>query len=148
MKNKLNLDDTLDVFACHGVGGTLGTILTGIFATKSVNPAGADGLLYGNAALLGTQLISAGAVVAFSMLMTFGIIKFVQLFTRVQLTPKKKIMGSIKSNMVRPLRAPYLFSLTAWELYARYRLRRSELHVTRLLLRILISAVASRTLAM
>ena len=47
-KQKTSLDDTLDVFPCHGVGGIVGMLLTGVLATKTVNPAGADGLLYGN----------------------------------------------------------------------------------------------------
>src|SRR5262245_59785549 len=52
------IDDTLDVFACHGVGGVVGALLTGLFATTSVNPAGANGLLYGNPRLILLQGIS------------------------------------------------------------------------------------------
>jgi Amt family ammonium transporter len=52
------IDDTLDVFACHGVGGVVGALLTGVFATTSVNPAGANGLLYGNPRLILLQGIS------------------------------------------------------------------------------------------
>ena len=48
-KAKSSLDDTLDVFPCHGLGGMVGMIMTGIFATKNVNGGGNDGLLYGNA---------------------------------------------------------------------------------------------------
>jgi ammonium transporter, Amt family len=47
LKNKLKLDDALDVWGVHGVGGLAGTILLGIFASKAWNPAGADGLLLG-----------------------------------------------------------------------------------------------------
>jgi Amt family ammonium transporter len=57
IKNRLNLDDSLDVFACHGMGGITGALLTGVFAQKSVNSAIAGGLLDGNAAQLGTQVI-------------------------------------------------------------------------------------------
>jgi len=62
----LGVDDTLDVFACHGLGGMTGALLTGVFATTSVNPAGKDGLLYGNPSLLGAQAIGvlAAAVLA------------------------------------------------------------------------------------
>ena len=63
---RTRLDDTLDVFACHGLGGIVGALLTGVFASTAVNPAGADGLLHGNAALLGKQAIGvlAGAALA------------------------------------------------------------------------------------
>ena len=60
------LDDTLDVFACHGVAGVAGALLTGVFATKAVNPNGADGLLAGNPSLVGVQLIAVVATVAFA----------------------------------------------------------------------------------
>jgi len=61
LRGKTKVDDTLDVFACHGVGGISGALLTGVFASKAVNPAGADGLLYGNPHQL---LVQATAVVA------------------------------------------------------------------------------------
>ncbi len=60
------LDDTLDVFACHGVAGIAGALLTGVFATKAVNPNGADGLLAGNPSLVGVQLVAVVATVAFA----------------------------------------------------------------------------------
>src|SRR5262249_51411324 len=71
---RTRLDDRLDVFACHGVGGIVGALLTGVFATTSVNPAGADGLLYGNANLLAVQLASVGATAALAALGTAGIL--------------------------------------------------------------------------
>ncbi len=52
---KLGLDDTLDAFSIHGVGGIFGALATGVFATKAVNPGGANGLLYGNPKLLAIQ---------------------------------------------------------------------------------------------
>ncbi len=65
--SKLGIDDTLDVFACHGVGGIVGSILTGVFATKAVNAGGADGLLYGGGTeLLVAQTISVLAAAAFA----------------------------------------------------------------------------------
>ncbi|MEQ1646460.1 MAG: ammonia channel protein, partial [Pyrinomonadaceae bacterium] len=67
---KTKIDDTLDVFACHGVGGVVGALLTGVFAVKSVNPAGADGLLAGNASLLLYQAIAIVATAAFSIVGT------------------------------------------------------------------------------
>ncbi|AHG93826.1 ammonium transporter (plasmid) [Gemmatirosa kalamazoonensis] len=59
------LDDALDVFACHGVAGIVGALLTGVFATKAVNPAGADGLLAGNPGQLGVQAIAVVATMLF-----------------------------------------------------------------------------------
>jgi len=63
---KTRLDDTLDVFACHGVAGIMGAVLTGVFASKAVNPAGADGLLRGNVGLIGIQLLAVVATIAFA----------------------------------------------------------------------------------
>ncbi len=58
LKTKLGYDDALDAFGVHGIGGTWGAIATGLWASTAVNPAGADGLFYGNASLVGIQLIS------------------------------------------------------------------------------------------
>ena len=65
LKPKFGYDDSLDVVGVHGVGGILGALLTGVFASKAVNPAGNDGLLYGNPGLLVTQLIAVAATVVF-----------------------------------------------------------------------------------
>ncbi len=65
IKNRLNLDDSLDVFACHGIGGITGALLTGVFASKAVNPAITGGLLEGNTGQIWTQFLGvAFAVVA------------------------------------------------------------------------------------
>jgi Amt family ammonium transporter len=68
------IDDALDVFACHGVAGILGALLTGVFATKTVNPGGADGLLAGNPAQLGVQALAVVATMVLSASITAGII--------------------------------------------------------------------------
>ena len=68
------LDDSLDVFACHGVGGIIGSVLTGVFATKAVNAAGADGLLYGGAGLVWTQTVAVLAAALFAGLATAAIL--------------------------------------------------------------------------
>ncbi|MBP6443452.1 MAG: ammonium transporter [Gemmatimonadales bacterium] len=68
------VDDTLDVFACHGVAGIAGAVLTGVFASKAVNPNGADGLLYGNAALVGTQIVAVLATIGFAALGSLAIL--------------------------------------------------------------------------
>src|SRR6478752_4799427 len=59
-KSKSSLDDTLDVFPCHGIGGMVGMLMTGIFATKTVNAGGNDGLFYGNAAFFFQQVKALG----------------------------------------------------------------------------------------
>jgi ammonium transporter, Amt family len=65
-RSRTTIDDALDVFACHGVAGIVGALLTGVFATKTVNSAGADGLLYGNARLLGVQALAVVCTIAFA----------------------------------------------------------------------------------
>ena len=68
---KMGVDESLDVWACHGVGGAWGVIAVGIFATTAVNPAGANGLLAGNASLLGKQVLGVAVTAAFSFGMTW-----------------------------------------------------------------------------
>src|SRR5690606_30346520 len=76
-KSKTALDDTLDVFPCHGVGGMVGMLLTGVFASKTVNGVGNDGLLYGNPEFFFTQLKAMLIVVVFSFTVSFIIFKLV-----------------------------------------------------------------------
>src|SRR5262249_49936632 len=66
LKPLFGYDDSLDVVGVHGVGGIFGAIMTGIFATKAIKPAGNNGLLYGNPSLLITQLIAVAATVVFA----------------------------------------------------------------------------------
>ena len=82
LKNRLKLDDALDVWGVHGVGGMLGVILLGVFATLSFNPAGASGLLDGNTAFFGKQL----AAIALSSVWAFGF-TFAMLWLINKLTP-------------------------------------------------------------
>ncbi|MBI4399537.1 ammonium transporter [Candidatus Micrarchaeota archaeon] len=72
-----HIDDTLDVFACHGVGGITGAVLTGVFASTLINPAGANGLLMGNAEQVWKQVIAVVAVALYSFLMTSIILKVI-----------------------------------------------------------------------
>lgn len=76
-KSKSVLDDTLDVFPCHGIGGIVGMIMTGIFATKNINAGGNDGLFYGNPAFFFTQLQGLGIVIAYSFSVSYAIFKFI-----------------------------------------------------------------------
>ncbi len=71
LRQKWNLDESLDVWSCHGMGGLWGALATGLFASKAVNAAGADGLFYGNAGQFVVQLLAAMVVVAFSFGATY-----------------------------------------------------------------------------
>lgn len=76
-RNHWRIDESLDVWACHGMGGAWGAIATGIFASKTVNPAGANGLLYGNWGQLGIQILSVAVVIVFSFIVSFALAKLV-----------------------------------------------------------------------
>jgi Amt family ammonium transporter len=76
---KTQLDDSLDVVAAHGVGGTVGALLTGVFAQKALNGV-ADGLLFGNPAQLGIQAIAVAAAIVYSGAMSFVLLKLISLF--------------------------------------------------------------------
>ena len=71
MRSKTTVDDSLDVFGVYGTGGTIGALMTGLFAQKAVNAAGADGLFFGNAALLGTQAVAVLATWVYSAAVIF-----------------------------------------------------------------------------
>jgi len=92
-KSKSSLDDTLDVFPCHGIGGMVGMLLTGVFATKSVNTAGVDGLLYGNTGFFITQLKALVIVVAFSFTMSLGIFKVISLMLPLRVSSEEEELG-------------------------------------------------------
>jgi Amt family ammonium transporter len=69
------VDDSLDVFGVHGIGGTLGALLTGVFASTAINPAGYDGLLHGNPKQLGIQALAVLITVVYSAVVTFVLLK-------------------------------------------------------------------------
>src|SRR5690242_1328292 len=92
-KSKSPLDDTLDVFPCHGIGGIVGMILTGIFATKTVNATGNDGLFYGNPEFFFTQLKGLGIVIAYSFSVSYGIFKFINWVMPMRVSEADEEMG-------------------------------------------------------
>ncbi|MFZ4763227.1 MAG: ammonium transporter [Alphaproteobacteria bacterium] len=98
IKGKFKLDDTLDVFACHGIGGTIGVICAGLFATTTVNAAGANGLLNGDSKLFTANLIGALAVALYSMIVTFVIIKAVNVFAKVRVSDEVELVGLDESQ--------------------------------------------------
>jgi len=93
IKGKLGYDDSLDAFGVHGVGGTVGTIATGLFAEKAVNAAGANGLFFGNAHQLYVQLLSLVFTVVFAAVMTFIIYKIVDAFIGMRVEEHNEIVG-------------------------------------------------------
>ncbi|WP_411274342.1 ammonium transporter [Daejeonella sp.] len=92
-KSKTSLDDTLDVFPCHGVGGIVGMLLTGLLATKTVNAAGADGWFYGDAAFFFTQLKGVAIVVAFSFTVSYAIFKLINLIQPIRVSTEEEEEG-------------------------------------------------------
>jgi Amt family ammonium transporter len=93
VKAKFGYDDSLDAFGVHGVGGTWGAIATGLFASTAVNSAGADGLFYGNAGQLTTQLIGVAASWAFAIVATYLIVKVVGAIMPLRATPEQEVQG-------------------------------------------------------
>ncbi|MCX7779538.1 MAG: ammonium transporter [Negativicutes bacterium] len=93
LKSKLGYDDALDAFGVHGIGGTWGAIATGLFATKAVNPAGADGLFFGNPDQLVTQLIGVAVSWVFAAVMTFIILKTIGAFMPVRASEAQEVQG-------------------------------------------------------
>lgn len=91
--NRTGLDDTLDVFACHGAGGVWGAIATGIFARKLVNPAGANGLLYGNPKQFLVQLLAVGAAALWGFIMSVAIMKLIDTVMGLRVTPEEEQLG-------------------------------------------------------
>jgi ammonium transporter, Amt family len=75
LRAKTAADDSLDVFGVHGTGGTLGALMTGLFAQKAVNAGGANGLFFGNPALFGAQAVAVLATWAYSAAVTYGLLK-------------------------------------------------------------------------
>jgi len=92
-KSKSKLDDTLDVFPCHGVGGMVGMLMTGVFATKTVNGAGAEGLLYGNTDFFITQVKALVIVVAYSFIVSLLIFKAISLMLPLRVSQEEEEIG-------------------------------------------------------
>lgn len=93
LKNKLKWDDALDVWGVHGVGGVLGSILLGVFATKAINPAGADGLLYGGVGFFGKQLTAVIIASAYGFIFTYLMLALINKFTPVRVSEEEERAG-------------------------------------------------------
>ena len=93
LKTKLKLDDSLDVVGIHGVGGVLGTLCLGIFASTAVNPGGVDGLLAGNPGQLFVQFIGAAVVSVYAFIVSWIIFKVLSVTVGMRLTDEEEVAG-------------------------------------------------------
>jgi len=98
IRTKSNVDDTLDVFPCHGVGGMVGMLMTGIFASKAVNSAGVDGLFFGNPILLFTQFKGMIIVASYSFLVGWLIFKFINIINPIRVSEDDEHAGLDESQ--------------------------------------------------
>ena len=93
LKNKLQWDDALDVWGVHGVGGCLGIILLGVFASKLWNPNGADGLLAGNPSFFLKQVVATVVCSAWAFLFTYGCLWLISRVTKTKVDPQDEEGG-------------------------------------------------------
>ena len=93
IKGYLGYDDSLDAFGVHGIGGIWGAIATGVWATKAVNPAGADGLLYGNPAQLWIQTKAVVVTMAYSFVVGVALLKAVDMAMRLRVSDHEESVG-------------------------------------------------------
>lgn len=90
LKNKRNWDDALDVWGVHGVGGTIGVVALGLFATTSVNPGATNGLLYGNSRFFAIEVFAVLAASAYAFVFTYAMLWIIDKFTPIRLTEKEE----------------------------------------------------------
>ncbi|WP_434778863.1 ammonium transporter [Neisseria sp. Ec49-e6-T10] len=93
LKKRLKYDDALDAFGLHGVGGVWGSIATGLFASKQVNPAIENGLFYGNASMLGAQLVATLATFAYAAAVSFVLIILIKRVWPIRVDSEKEHLG-------------------------------------------------------
>jgi Amt family ammonium transporter len=84
LKNKLHLDDALDVWGVHGVGGALGIVLLGVFASLEFNPNGANGLIAGNSSFFVKQVVAVAVSSLWAFAFTYGMLWIINKFTPVR----------------------------------------------------------------
>ena len=90
-KNMFGYDDSLDVFAVHGIGGTVGAICTGLFATAAIG--GTDGFFFGNPGQLMIQLKSVAAAWVYSFVVTFIILKAIDMVMGLRVSEEDEVQG-------------------------------------------------------
>ena len=92
-KNKMKWDDALEVWGVHGVGGVLGTILLGVFASTAANAAGADGLWFGGTTFFGKQLIAVTGASVYAFLFTYLMLIIINAITPVRISKEVEAQG-------------------------------------------------------
>ncbi len=93
LKNKFDYDDSLDVVGIHGVGGALGLLSVGIFASKAINPGGADGLLFGNVSQLGIQALCLAVTIIYAFGISYVLLKLVDKAFGLRVSENDEIVG-------------------------------------------------------
>jgi Amt family ammonium transporter len=93
LKNRLAWDDALDVWGVHGVGGFLGIVLCGIFASRAFNPAGTDGLLHGDPHFFFVQCLAVVISSAWAFIFTYGMLWIIDRITPVKVSANTESMG-------------------------------------------------------
>ena len=93
LKNRLQLDDALDVWGVHGVGGSLGILMLGLFATKTFNPAGADGLFSGNPGFFVAEVGAVLLAVVWAFVFTYGMLWLINRITPVRVDEAAEELG-------------------------------------------------------
>lgn len=93
LKSRFGYDDSLDVVGIHGIGGIWGALATGLFASTAINPAGADGLFYGNPSQLWIQFVSVVATCVFAFTMSYVLLKIISLVTPLRVTDEEEEAG-------------------------------------------------------
>jgi Amt family ammonium transporter len=92
LRERVKVDDALDVFAVHGVGGVFGALATGVLATSAIQPA-FSGLIDGNPGQVVTQVVAVGATIAYAVVSTFVIVKVVDLILGIRISAKEEELG-------------------------------------------------------
>ena len=93
LKNRLGWDDALDVWGVHGVGGFLGIVMLGLFATTAFNPGGTNGLIAGNPAFLGKELVAVVLSSVWAFGFTFGMLWLIDRVTPVHVAAGAEELG-------------------------------------------------------
>jgi Amt family ammonium transporter len=92
-RDRRKLDESLDVWACHGIASTWGMIAAGLFATVSVNSDGANGLFFGNPGQIGIQILAVIVTMAFSFSMTYVLAKALNASIGLRVSPMEEEVG-------------------------------------------------------
>jgi ammonium transporter, Amt family len=93
VKDRLGYDDSLDAFGVHGIGGMVGALLTGFWATTVVNPAGADGLFHGGGGLVLKQLAALAICAVYSFVLSYGLLKLVDKLLGLRVSEDNENIG-------------------------------------------------------